>query len=275
MKNGVLAACRRMLGPIVRILLRNGVSWREFAELTKEAYVDVARQDYGVQGRPTNVARVAMMTGLSRREVSRLRDAIEGHSAPPLLSTNRISAVLSAWHVDPEFIESDGSPSVLTESGDERSLEALLTRYAGDLPHGAFIKELLQLGLIEKTPSGYRALKRDYLRQPSDPDLLNQAAVAFSDHGETLAFNVDAEREGSARFERMATTDFLSPADLNEFHTFVAQKGQETLEEVDAWLSAHASTDKESGKSGVRAGVGMYLIQGKSNGNKSNQRKEQ
>lgn len=262
-KNEVINACRRMLGPVVRILLRNGVGWREFAELGKQVYVDIARRDYGVQGRPTNVARVSMMTGLSRREATRIRDILEGRAmaAPP--ATNRISAVLSAWHLDPEFLDADQLPATLAESGKTGSLEALLSRYAGDLPHGAFVKELLQLGLIARESGGYRVLKRDYVRQASDPDLLNQAALALRDHGATLAFNVDHDRKAPPRFERMATTRHLVPQDLNEFHAFVEQKGQSFLEEIDAWLSAHSFSEGEK-QNGIRTGVGMYLIQDES-----------
>lgn len=259
-KDQVIDACRRMLGPIVRLLLRNGVSWREFAEIGKQVYVDVARRDYGVQGRPTNVARVSMMTGLSRREVTRVRDVIEGHVTPTPPAANRISAVLSAWHLDAEFLNDDGAPAVLAESGGTGTLASLLTRYAGDLPHGAFIKELLQLGIVARVEGGYRVLTRDYVRQASDPDLLSQAALALSDHGATLAFNVDAGRTLPPRFERMATTRCLDARDLNEFEALVEQKGQALLEEIDAWLADH-SCDENGGNHGIRAGLGMYLIQ--------------
>ena len=44
-------------------LLKHGITWNEFGEISKEAYVKAARDDYGIQGRPTNNSRVAMMTG--------------------------------------------------------------------------------------------------------------------------------------------------------------------------------------------------------------------
>jgi hypothetical protein len=56
--------------PVVRFLLKHGVIWDEFGEMPKAAYVTVARDDHGIQGRPTNNSRVAMLTGLSRREVA-------------------------------------------------------------------------------------------------------------------------------------------------------------------------------------------------------------
>ena len=43
-KRHVLAACRHLLAPVVRLLLRSGVTWGEFADLSKEVFVDVARR---------------------------------------------------------------------------------------------------------------------------------------------------------------------------------------------------------------------------------------
>ena len=66
------AAVLRLLRPLVRILLRNGVSYSSFADLAKWVYVDVAMREFGVEGRKQSVSRVSIITGLSRKEVSRV-----------------------------------------------------------------------------------------------------------------------------------------------------------------------------------------------------------
>jgi hypothetical protein len=262
-KRHVLAACRHLLAPIVRLLLRSGVTWGEFAELSKEVFVDVARRDYGIQGRPTNNSRVAMITGLSRREVTRVRDVLIGEAQAPEPQSSRVAQVLSGWHVDPEFLDDDGQPMVLPANG-ERSIDALLKRYAGDLPHGAFLKELQQLGLVEKSANdGFRVLARDYLRGPADPDIVRQLGVALHDHGATLVHNVNIEREEPARFEGMASTPRLAPRYARAFGKFAQERGQAFLEEIDAWLVRHevkGSDEQEGDNHGVRVGMGVYLI---------------
>src|SRR5437868_8062907 len=70
----VLAAARQWLKPLVHVLVRCGVTWKDFAELAKSAYVEVATQQFGKRGRPTNVSRTAVLTGLARREVRRQRE---------------------------------------------------------------------------------------------------------------------------------------------------------------------------------------------------------
>jgi hypothetical protein len=263
-KRHVLAACRHLFAPIARLLLRSGVTWGEFAELSKEVFVDVARREYGIQGRPTNNSRVAIITGLSRREVTRVRDVLIGEAQTPARPSSRVAQVLSGWHVDADFLDDDGQPMVLPANGERRSIEALLKRYAGDLPHGAFLKELQQLRLVEKNGNGgFRVLARDYLRGPADPDIVRQLGVALHDHGATLEHNVNTVRTEPARFEGMASTPRLAPRHSRAFAKFAGERGQVFLEEIDAWLVRHEVTGndkKEADNHGVRVGMGVYLI---------------
>lgn len=255
----VLWALRFALIPLVRVLLRSGISWGGFFEVAKEAFVQVAREDYGVQGRPTNTSRVALMTGLSRREVTRVRDVLLGERAREPAAPSRISQILTAWHVDPRFTAPDGRPATLSAIGTGATMEALLKGYAGDTPHGAVIKEMTELGLVERTPPGFRALAREYIRSGSDPDLIRQAGVALHDHASTIAYNVDSKRAGAARFERMATNAALPRRHLRAFEAFLETEGQSFLERADAWLAARGANAADDERT-LRVGVGVYEI---------------
>jgi hypothetical protein len=263
----VLRALRHLLGPIVRVLLQNGVTWNEFAEIGKEVFVDVARAGYGIQGRPTNNARVALITGLNRREVTRVRSVIAGATDGNETQPNRISQILTAWHTDPDFLDADGKPVMLAADGSRASLAELLKRYAGDVPHGALLKELTLLGLVKQQGKAFKVVSRHYVRSASDPDLLHQAGQALHDHATTLAHNVDASRTEPARFERMATTRTLPRRHLRAFGKFLESEGEAFLERADAWLATHSRVAESKDRSRkrnepvVRAGVGVYSIQ--------------
>src|SRR5262245_35143157 len=101
----VLAASRQWLRPVVHVLIRCGVTWREFSELAKTTFVDVATSQFGKRGRPTNVSRTAVLTGLARREVRKQRKALESAPRAPTGYVTKASLVLSAWHLDPEFLD--------------------------------------------------------------------------------------------------------------------------------------------------------------------------
>jgi len=247
----------------VRFLLRHGVTWHEFSEFSKETYVDVARQSYGIDGRPTNNSRVAMLTGLSRREVSRVRDSILDEDASGASrGGNRMAQILTGWHADPDFVGEDGQPKDLEMTGPSGSLSSLLKRYAGDLPHGAIRKEMRQRGLLKELDNGaVRVLKRDVVYTDLDPEMVRQMGVALHDHAATLDHNLNDERETTPRFEGIADNISVSVKAAAAFQKYLDARGLDFLQEVDAWLSKHEVEDKDDAtERKIRLGAGVYLI---------------
>ena len=262
-KEHVIKSCRYLLLPVVRFVLRHGVTVNEFTELTKDAYVQVARGDYGIDGRPTNNARVAMLTGLSRREVAKVRDRLlDGGLLAEDNQGNRISQILTGWHVDSEFTDESGQPKVLPATGPTGSLPSLLKRYAGDLPHGTIRKEMQQRALIEEQSDGsFRVLKRDYVLSDLDPESVKRLGVVLNDHATTLEHNYDEARLTPPRFEAMADNASIRPSTYKAFHKLVEERGLSFLEEMDGWLSENEiETSTDSAARSVRLGVGVYLI---------------
>jgi hypothetical protein len=253
-------ACRRLLRPVVRMLLRLGISWKEFAEIAKVVFVEIAREDYGVHGRPTNASRVALMTGLSRRDVGEIRKRLESEAPLPIEAKSRISRVLTGWYKDPEFSDG-GRPRVLDEAGFRR----LTHRYAGDIPDRAITKEMLDLGLMEAVgEQGYRAVRRDYLRSAADADIVRHMGQALHDHGVSLAHNLDPARS-PGWFEGFASNNHMPRGAAEKLNALLQHEGQAFLERVDAWLSENEidlpATEGNGKEPASRVGVGVYLFE--------------
>jgi len=121
----VLAAARQWLKPLVHVLMRCGVTWKDFSELAKAAYVEVATEQFGKRGRPTNVSRTAVLTGLARREVRTQRKRLDVTPQAWTGYVTKASLVLSAWHQDPRFLDSYGMPALLPLDGDGSTFTAL------------------------------------------------------------------------------------------------------------------------------------------------------
>jgi hypothetical protein len=259
----VLTACRLWLKPVARWLLRSGVTWKEFAELSRDVFVDTAFEGFGIRGRPTNVSRVALMTGLSRRDVRRVREqgaACAGTSAEE--SLNHASRVLSGWHLDPDFLEFDGRPRVLPAARGDASFEVLLKRYAGDIPATALVKELLKSGSIERLESGaYRVLRRYYMPRQMDGHAAERAGSVLADIATTLEHNLSRGLRDPSRFEGRAQSRQVDPRNLPAFRAFVEREAQGLLERVDEWLASHEAETTTEGAAMVRLGVGVYAIQ--------------
>ena len=148
-KRTIHSAILLVLRPIARALLRGGVGYREFSEISKAAFVDVATSDYGLRGRPTNISRVAVMTGLTRKEVRRIRERdAEGDHVNQAKDTP-ISQILHRWHTDTEFLSTAGEPLPLNFDGEGKSFASLVKKYGGDVPPGAMRTELERINAIE------------------------------------------------------------------------------------------------------------------------------
>src|SRR5262245_39072910 len=187
----LVACCRALLRPIARLLLRGGMTWKEFAEIAKAAFVQVASTEFGIRGRLTNVSRVSILTGIGRREVRKQRDVLsEAQPGPTFL--NAATRVLSGWHQDPHFLGEDGKPAVLsTETGRNPSFEELWRHYGGDVPVGALLKELRLVGAVEEfAPGRLRVLQRAYIPRQFDEQKTLRAGSAFEDFGTTVVHDL-------------------------------------------------------------------------------------
>ncbi|MDH3767262.1 MAG: DUF6502 family protein [Gammaproteobacteria bacterium] len=260
LRHQVLQACEQILRPVVAMLLRSGITWKEFTDLSRKIFVKVATEDYGRKGRPTNVSRVAILTGLSRREVTRLRKSTDSDESAEFESKISYAArVLSGWHQDPEFLDSKKRPLTLRRGGAHPSFESLMKRYAGDIPPVALFKELLSVRAVRENPDGtLEVLSRFYMPASLDPKAVLRAGSVWYDLGETINHNLTRGEEKTGRFEGRATNRKVSPEAMKALYQMIEEKGEALLEETDQWLSSHESEDEEGG---IRAGIGMYLIE--------------
>lgn len=261
-KAQVLRATRRWLAPLVHVLLRCGVPYKEFAELARNSYVQVATERFGRRGRPTNVSRVALLTGLSRRDVRRAREALDGDPGESSGFTSKGSLALSAWHQDPGFLDEAGQPLPLSFEDGHPSFTTL-TRLIGatDVPAATLLKELKATGAVTEGTDGLlRPLARNFIPKSLDANLIRLWGSVLADVGRTYEHNLLRDSGAAARFERAAVNDRIDPAALPAFRDFLEQEGQAFLERADAWLTAHALPD-DARAAGIRLGVGTYHVQ--------------
>ena len=262
----ITSTLRKLLASLVRIMLRNGMTYREFCDVSKEMFVEVATKDYGIRGRDTNVSRVSVLTGIDRKEVKRVKDCLQGHALVNQSQSkqDRVTRVLSAWHKVDEYLDDSGRPMVLALEGATSSFAQLAKSYAGDVPVRALLKEMIRVGVVEEVDkSQVKVLKREFIPAQSDPDALLRAGSVLHDMGATLCHNLydGGTPKKPLRFERRASNRNLDPEQLKAFREFVAQEGQAFLEVIDDWLSDHELSDDENNRLSIRAGVGTYAFE--------------
>ncbi len=236
----LLRAVVRILHPVVRILLRNGIACRVMEEAIRKVYVDEAFRIAEREGRRATVSGVAAKTGLSRKEVARLRELQEGPAIESRQRYNRAIRVISGWMNDERFLDETGGPRVLPLDGEADSFQRLCRDYSGDVTMRSMLELLLEAGSVEIAEGGVRLVRRAYVPGGEPADIIDILATDVSELIETIDFNMQAD-PSERRFQRKVAYTDIPRARLDEFKALTALRAQALLEELDGWLSGAES----------------------------------
>jgi hypothetical protein len=262
-KAGLLAAYIKLLRPLVRILLRHGVTYGEFSEVVKTSFVTIAAQEFRVPGKKMSKARIAIVTGLTRKEVQRLSEIDQKERFALKTNLNRITRVLSGWHTDPEYTGPYGMPLEVRYDSDvpkDVTFVRLVQQYSGDMTPRAMLDELLRVGsVVETDHNWFKVLRREYVPEALAPDFLERLGQGVHDYVQTIEENMQVMDGAGGRFERFVAPELgLKATDLPKFDAYIRERCQGLLEEIDNWLSKQQLPDKAKGDEVVRTGVGIY-----------------
>ena len=260
----ILNALLIALRPLARALLRAGIGYREYEEISKAAFVDIATKDYGLRGRPTNISRVAVMTGLTRKEVRRLRDkTAKGESAVVVRSTP-MAVILHRWYTDDTYLDESGHPKILGFDGPGHTFSSMVKQYGGDIPPGAMRTELKRIGAVEELPDGrLRALKRNVSGLDVHDRLVTGLARVIYPATLTLAHNTNDLTGKNTWVQRNTVTTCIREGDLPRLRRISADRLIEFTESIDDLFVAYETLyegDVEAQHS-MAVGVGVYYFE--------------
>ena len=260
-KPGLLAAYSKLLRPLIRILLRHGVTYAELSEVVKTVYVATAAHEFRVPGKKMSKARIAIVTGLTRKEVQRISEIDNKEKSGLKTNLSRIGRVLSGWHTDPDFTGPYGMPLELrydSELAADATFVRLVQRYSGDMTPRAMLDELLRVGaVVETDQSWFKVVRREYVPHTLAPDFLERVGRGVHNFVHTIEMNMQKAGPGKGRFERTVRPDSgLKIEDLPLFDQYVRQKSQALLEDIDNWLTKLERPNKND--TTVQTGVGIY-----------------
>ena len=259
----LVGAMFRLLRPLVRLLLRHGIPCGVLADVVRQVYVEVAWQDFALPGRQQTTSRVAILTGLSRKEVARLRQLPRGEEPAVVRQYHRAARVLSAWVRDPAFHDAQGQPAPLPVEGDTASFSSLVRQYSGDIPVRALLDELVRVGAVEQRADGrLRLLTRAYVPVAGDVEKVGILGTDVADLIATIDWNLRCP-PAEAYFQRKVHYDNLPAEVLPELHTLTRDRAQALIEALDRWMAAHDRdvTPAVQGTGRKRAMLGIYYFE--------------
>lgn len=268
--NPLHQALFRILRPLARLLLRNGIPYGEFSELVKRAYVESALEDFPSERRKPTDSGAAVMTGLTRKEVKRQREILAGQHTgkSEILHTNRASRVVSGWVHDAIFQDTAGEPATLAFDGPQSFCE-LAKKYSGDMPPRSVLDELLRVGVVSvESDTGQLTLKqRAYVPTGDNKEMLQIFGEDVSDLIATVDHNLVCGEGGrQPLFQRTLTYSNIPPEVMEAWRKHAAEQSQALLEQLDSWLGPQdrdvsGSLAKGSPQESFRTGVGVFYFE--------------
>ncbi len=262
-KKRLTASIVKLLGPLVRILLRYGVSFGEFTEMARWVYVNVADKDFSINGRKQTVSRISVITGLNRKDVTRLKKINIHDEKDAFAGFNRAGRVISGWVRDKAYHDKKGVPAALPLEGHKKSFTSLVKQYSGDMPVRAVLDELLRIEAVRKNKNDtVNLLTKAYIPKNVDAEKISILGADAADLISSIDHNLSEQHE-QPFFQRKVMYNNIPAAAVDDFRQISSAHGQGLLEKLDIILAKHdrdCNPDiKGSGRK--RLGVGIYYFE--------------
>ncbi len=264
-KQNLLSAFRYLLKPLVRLAIKNAVSFPEFSEALREAYVDVAATQIRLSGKDPSEEGISLITNVEKSRISEvLKSNSAAKAAVAVQQANPLPTVLGGWHTDGRFTGPYGvlrdlefSNQGMNDEGAATFTELAAT-YCPEISPKALLEELIRTGCVQEVGSGFfRAVKRSYIPDPLSAESILLFARVVHNISETLEVNLRTESAGgNGLIERTVyTVHGIRKEELKEFDKFIRARGQIFADDIDNWIS---DRDQEGRKDSIQMGVGFY-----------------
>ncbi len=261
----VLKALTRILRPLVKILIHHGVSYKACSEAMKWCFVDVATREFAIEGKRQTKSRVAVITGLTWIEVSRLQAELEPSMQGEEEHYHRSTKVLTAWAEDERYQDEQGKALDIPLDGADISFAGLVNDYSGGATLKSVLNDVLHNGAVEEISKGFYRLLNPFYLTTYDKDRLQSIGVLGLSAGElisTIEHNIQPEQD-SPRFQRVIFQRNLPTVAVSQAQDFIRCEAQILADKVDCKLAAlakqHDNPLEDNHTSLV--GLGLYYFQ--------------
>ncbi len=251
-----LAACARILRPLVRLALAMGVKHAPLEALLRDLLLDEARRSWQAKGVTANISQLSVTTGLSRKAVTaRLRTPVEG--ALPRTEMSAAAKTLTHWL---QLV--DAQPALrrlpIHAEDDEPSFEAVARQASrGNVHHRTILQELVRLDIAIDLDSEVELKAGGFVPKQDRETMLAFLSDNVRDHLLTAVSNTLSERP--PMLERAIYAKGLSAEDCERIHQLVRDRWDAWQVELTRELSRAVDAAEGNGPGRIRVGIFTFL----------------
>lgn len=263
----ITRALRHLLRPLVRLLLSQGISFQVFSEMVKAAYVRVSEEEFKLDAKPQTDSRISLLTGIHRREVSRLRNQSDVRSE--LSQHASMSALLlTIWSGHPEYLDEQSKPRPLprlaSQSGGP-SFESMVRSISKDFRARVVLDEWLRQGIVTLDQHDQVHLTTEAFVQPKGIDeKIFYFGKNIHDHLAATVHNLNGPPP--LFMERCVYYDKLTQASIDELASYSREIGMKALHAVNKRAAFLQQRDMGKPDAINRNNFGIYHFSETDNG---------
>lgn len=269
-QQALIRAVYKVLRPMVRLLVRHGVSYRSFSDIARRAFIDVAEQDFALEKRKASNSRTAVLTGINRKDIAKIKERPHPLQCTVTEPPNATARIITAWLNDPKYRTEDGRAKVLPVEAPlgATSFTQLVHEHSTDVTVRALLDELTRLGACEKNDNNLRLLVNGYIPIADMNETLRIFGTAASDLISTMDHNI-ARLSATTFLQRTVSYDDIPAELLNSIRARCNKEGDQFLLQVNDWLATQDRNENKNliGSGRFRAGIGIYYIEHAVEGN--------
>lgn len=255
----VVAALKRILKPLVRLLLHFHITYPYLSELLKSVYVDVAENEMALDDKPQTDTRISLLTGVHRKDTKRLRGALkEGEVLPEVVSAG--AQLVAKWVSDDLYLDEKGDPVSLPLRGSSPSFEELVVSVCKqDLRPRVVIDEWQRLG-IATVENDMVSLNSDaFVPQTGIEEKAFYLGMNVADHLAAASRNIRSEV--SPFFERCVYYEGLTDASIAQLKAMSEAESMKLLKKLNKKsLALKAEQESKNAIGARRFNTGVYVF---------------
>ncbi|GLQ32824.1 DUF6502 family protein [Litoribrevibacter albus] len=262
-------AVKKLLTPLIRLLIRSGVGFASFAEWAKAIYVSEAEKSFSIEGKKQTTSRISILTGLHRKDVSRLRtEQVNGSQSSNSNGSNRAERVIQGWLRTAGYSDDSDTPITIPVTGSHPSFESLVQQTSGDMPYVAVLDELKRINAVVVNDEGVSLVSKGYVPFHNDQERLKIMGQSGFDLLNTLEHNLNPQTD-KPKMQLTVAYNNLTKQDVEEFERLSRAESEQLLLKLNRWLAARdkdtnnsrANEHDTNDKTRHRAGIGIYYLE--------------
>ena len=250
---------------MVRLMMRNGLTFPVLAEVLRGLFVDVAANDILTDAKSRTDSRISLMTGVHRKEIKRLREApAETLKVPEVVTL--VSQIVGRWVGAAQFTDGTGNPRPLRrvhqdDVKDQPSFDALVASVTTDIRPRAVLDDLLGHGVVYVDSDDQVRLRAEaFIPRPGGEEQLFYFARNLHDHVAAAVANISAT-EAAPFLDRSVHYDRLTLVQAKALEDYARAAAMQALLDVNRRaLELVDEPAEDDGANYRRINFGVYLF---------------